>query len=68
MTTFDTRTDLNARGRRMPEARETAESRARRLIESLPSLLTRNAPDGRGELARAARRKAAPRAVDNLMR
>jgi hypothetical protein len=68
MTTFNTNTDLNARGRQMMKAREAAESQVWRLVDLLPAVFTRSAPDGRKELEKAARREAARRAVDNLLR
>jgi hypothetical protein len=68
MTTFNTNTDLNARGRRMQTAREAAETRVWRLADMLPTMVIRTATDGREELAKAARREAARRAVDNLLR
>jgi hypothetical protein len=68
MTTFNTNTDINARGRKMIKARETAEMQVWRLIDLLPALFTRTAPDGQKELEKAARREAARRAVDNLLR
>jgi hypothetical protein len=68
MTTFNTNTDLNARGRQMMKAREAAETEVWRLVDLLPALFTRTASDGQKELEKAARREAARRAVDNLMR
>jgi hypothetical protein len=68
MTTFNTNTDINARGRQMMKAREAAETQVWRLVDLLPALFTRTAPDGRAELAKAARREAARRNVDNLLR
>jgi len=68
MTTFNTNTDLNARGRQMMKAREAAEAQFRRLVDLLPALFTRTAPDGQKELERAARREAARRSVENLLR
>jgi hypothetical protein len=72
MTTFNTNTDLNAdlnaRGRQMMKAREAAETQVWRLVDLLPALFTRTAPDGQREMAKAARREAARRNVDNLLR
>jgi hypothetical protein len=68
MTTFNTNTDLNARGRQMMKAREAAETQVWRLVDLLPALFTRTAPDGQKELERAARHEAARRSVDDLMR
>ena len=68
MTTFNTNTDLSARGRQMQKARETAQTQVWRLIDSLPQLYARTASDGQDELDKAARREAARRAVDNLLR
>jgi hypothetical protein len=68
MTTFNTNTDINARGRKMIKAREAAEMQVWRLVDLLPALFTRTVPDGQKELEKAARREAARRAVDNLLR
>ncbi|GEM_PF-6508244 len=68
MTTLNTNTDLNARGRQMMKARQAAETQVWRMIDMLPALFTRTAPDGQKELERAARREAARRSVDNLLR
>ena len=68
MTTFNTNTDINSRGRKMIKAREAAETQVWRLIDLLPALFTRTAPDGQKELDKAARREAARRSVDNLLR
>jgi len=68
MTTLNTNTDLNARGRQMMKARQAAETQVWRMIDMLPALFTRTAPDGQKELAKAARREAARRSVDNLLR
>jgi hypothetical protein len=68
MTTFNTNTDLNARGRQILKARETAETQVWRLVDMLPAMLARTAPDGREELQKAARREAHRRSVDNLLR
>jgi hypothetical protein len=46
MTTFNTNTDINARGRQMMKAREAAETQVWRLVDLLPALFTRTAPDG----------------------
>jgi hypothetical protein len=68
MTTFTTNTDLNARGTQMLKARETAETQVWRMVDLLPALFTRTVPDGDKALAKAARREAARRSVDNLLR
>jgi len=68
MTTFNTNTDINARGRQMMKAHEAAERQVWRLIDLLPTLFTRIAPDGQKELETAARREAARRSVDKLLR
>ena len=68
MTTFNTNTDLSARGRQMQKVLETAQAQVWRLIDSLPQLFARTASDGQDELDKAARREAARRAVDNLLR
>jgi hypothetical protein len=68
MTTFNTNTDLNARARQMIKAREAAETQVWRLVDLLPALFARTASDGQKETEKAARREAARRAVDNLMR
>jgi hypothetical protein len=69
MTTFDTntRTDLNARGRRLAETRKQAEVHIRRLFDGLPALFARRAADPAEALAKAERREAARRAADNLL-
>ncbi|MCU4654465.1 hypothetical protein N8I71_16615 [Roseibacterium sp. SDUM158016] len=68
MTTFNTNTDLNARGRQMQKAREAAETQVWRLVDMIPAFFARTAPDGRKELEKTARREAARRSVDNLLR
>lgn len=70
MTTFNTNTntDLNARGRQVQKAVEAAETQVWRLLDGLPALFTRKAPNPEHEIERAARREAARRAVDNLLR
>jgi hypothetical protein len=67
MTTFNTNTDLNARGRRIAEARKEAEARVWRLVAGLPALFTRRPVDPAETLAKAERREAARRSVDNLL-
>jgi len=68
MTTFTTNTDLNARGRRLVEARKQAEARVWRLLDGLPSLFARRPVDPAETMARAQRREAHRRSVDNLLR
>jgi hypothetical protein len=68
MTTFNTNTEINARGRQMMKVRDAAKMQIWRLIDLLSALFTRTAPDGQKELEKAARREAARRAVDNLIR
>jgi hypothetical protein len=68
MTTFTTNTDLNARGRQMQKAREKAEAQVWRLTDLIPTYFSRHALDPEAEIAKAARREAARRAVDNLLR
>ena len=68
MTTFTTNTDLNARGHRVVEARKQAEARVWRLLDGLPSLFTRRPVDPAETMARAQRREAHRRSVDNLLR
>jgi hypothetical protein len=70
MTTFTTNTaDLNARGRRLLKAQEAADTQVWRLTDLIPMALARFvAPDPLREIDRAARREAARRSVDNLMR
>jgi hypothetical protein len=61
MTTFNTNTDLNARGRQMMKAREAAETQVWRLVDLLPALFARTAPDGaKWRRPPAARPPAAP--------
>jgi hypothetical protein len=68
MTTFTTNTDLNARGRRLAEARKQAEARVWRLLDGLPSLFMRRPVDPAKTMARSERREAHRRSVDNLLR
>ncbi|GAB5448777.1 hypothetical protein [Gymnodinialimonas sp.] len=68
MTTFNTNTDLNARGRQLAKTREAAEHQVWRLLSGLPALFTRRAVDPEEAIAKAERREAARRAVDNLLR
>ncbi|WP_298841747.1 hypothetical protein [uncultured Roseobacter sp.] len=68
MTTFNTNTDLNARGHQMQKARDTTETQVWRLIDMLRSLLARTAADGEKEIAKTTRREAHRRNVDNLLR
>lgn len=70
MTTFNTNTDtdLNARGRQLAKARETAQAQVWRLVSGLPALFTRHPVDPAEHIARIERREAARRAVDNLLR
>lgn len=68
MTTFNTNTDLNARGRRLVEARKQAEAQVCRLLDGLPALFVRRAVDPVETMARAERREAHRRSVDNLLR
>jgi len=68
MTTFNTNSELNARGRQMMKARDLVEAQVWRLVDLLPAVFTRSAPDGQTELEKIARREAARRAVDNLLR
>ncbi|WP_044043238.1 hypothetical protein [Octadecabacter antarcticus] len=72
MTTFNTNThlnaDLNARGRQMAKARDAAEALVLRLVSGLPALFARRPVGPAAILAKAERREAARRAVDNLLR
>lgn len=68
MTTFNTNTDLNARGRRLAETCKQAEASCRRLHDRLPAFFARRPVDPAETLARAERREAARRAVDTLLR
>lgn len=68
MTTFTTNTDLNARGRRLMETRKEAEARVWRILDHLPALFARRPVDPAETIARAERREAARRSVDNLLR
>lgn len=70
MTTYNTNltSDLNARGRQMQKARHVAEVQVWRLTDLIPALWARTALDPQQEIAKAARREAARRAADNLLR
>jgi hypothetical protein len=70
MTTFDTNayTDLNSRGRQMQKARAMADAEVWKLTDLLPRWAGRIAPDPQKENAKAERRAAARRTVDNLLR
>jgi hypothetical protein len=68
MTTFTTNTDLNALGRRLAETRKEAQARVWRLLDGKLALLARRPTEPAEALARAERREAARRAVDNLLR
>jgi hypothetical protein len=52
----------------MMKTRGLAEAQVWRLVDLLPALFTRTAPDWQKELERAERREAARRAVDKLLR
>jgi hypothetical protein len=69
MTTVstNTRADLNARGRRLAETRKKAEACVWRLVDGLPALFARRPVDPAEALAKAERREAARRSVDNLL-
>ena len=64
----DAYTDLNARGRLMRKARDTAEAEVWKLTDLLPRWFVRMAPDPMKGSARAERRVAAPRTDDTLPR
>ena len=74
MTTFSTNThadlntDLNARGLQLLKDRERAEAHVWRLTDMISAFVVRMRPDPEQEIAKAARREAARRAVDNLLR
>lgn len=70
MTAFTTNTlaDLNSRGRRMVRAQEANDAAVWRLIDGLPALLFRRTDDPVRTLEKAARREAARRTVDGLLR
>ncbi len=68
MSCHDPQSDLNARGQRLARLRETSEHQVWRLLERLPSLFTRGDIDHAEEIAKAERREAGRRAVDNLLR
>lgn len=68
MTTFNTNTYLNARGRSLAETCKQAEAIVLRLLDGLPAFFARRPVDPAETLARAERREAARRAVDNLLR
>lgn len=69
MTTFstNTRTDLNARGRHLAEARKQAEARIWHLVSGVPTLVARRPADPVETRAKAERRAAARRAADSLL-
>jgi hypothetical protein len=68
MTTFNTNTDLNARGRQMMKARESRRDAG--LASGRPDARPLHPHRARwpAEMAKAARREAARRSVDNLLR
>lgn len=68
MTTFNTNTDLNARNTQLAKTRDAAEAQIWRLVSGLPALFTRRPVDPTEAVAKAERREAARRAVDNLLR
>ena len=68
MTTFNTNTDRNAPRRWMETAAAAVATPVRRLADRLAAHLTRMAPTPERTLEKAARREAARRAVDNLLR
>jgi len=68
MTTFATDTSPKSLGRQMQKAREMVEAQLWRLTAAVPALLMRMRPDPGELIAKAARREAARRAVDNLLR
>jgi len=68
MTTFATNTGLNARGRRLTESSKHVKARVCRRLDGLSAIMTRRTFDPLLELAKAERREAARRAVDNLLR
>lgn len=70
MTTFNTDayTDLNARGRQMRKARDTAEAQVWKLTDLMPHLAARIAPDPMNDIAKAGRRSTVRRIVDYLRR
>ncbi len=74
MTTFSTNThadlhaDLNARGRQMLKNQAQADAQVWSLTDMISAFVVRMRPDPEQEIAKAARREAARRAVDNLLR
>ncbi len=68
MSCHDPQSDLNTRGQRLARLRETSEHQVWRLLERLPTPFARHDIDHVEEIAKAARREAARRAVDNLLR
>lgn len=70
MTTFNTYayTDLNARGRQMRKARDTAEAEVWKLTGLMPQLAARTAPNPMNEIAKAGRRSIVRRIADFLRR
>lgn len=70
MTSFynDPYTDLNARGRQMRRARDTAEAEVWKFTDLLPRWFVRMAPDPAKRTAKAERRTAVRRTDDTLPR
>jgi hypothetical protein len=70
MTTFNTHayTDLNARGRQMRKARDTADAEVWKLTDLMPHLAARIAPDSINETSKSERRSTVRRIVDYLRR
>lgn len=68
MTTFNTNTDLNIRSHTMLKARDLAAAQVGRLSDVISAAMARMRCDPAEALAKAARREAARRAVDTLLR
>lgn len=68
MTTYTTNAEFSARSHRIAKGRDVAEARIWHWLPGLTTLFTRRPVDLDEELARAARREDARRAVTNLLR
>lgn len=68
MATFNTNTDLSTRDHQMHAAGEIAKAQLWTLTNLIRTFTTRIQPNPEREIAKAARREAARRRVDNLLR
>lgn len=68
MATFNTNTDLTTRGHQMHTAGEMAKAQVLTLTGLIRTFATRIQPNPEREIAKAVRREAARRRVDNLLR